>query len=65
MKNEGEITAETSSQMMMWRNLVLVAAIPFAWSLLESFVIGRLVIVNYSPMWLLFVAFIPQPPLLF
>ena len=65
MKNERETTAKTCAQMMMWRNLVLVAAIPFAWSLLESFVIGRLVIANYNPMWLLLVTFIPQPPMLF
>ena len=64
MKNELETNFVICGQMMMWRNVALVFGIPFAWCLLSSFAFGQLSFVNFNPIWLLCIAFAPQPPML-
>lgn len=63
-KNEIEMTAAICAQMMMWRKVGLIMAIPFICSLLGSFALGRFTFVSSAMQSLLCIAFIPQPPML-
>jgi len=64
MGNDFEKTAAICAQMMMWRKVTLIMAIPFICNLLGSFAWGRLTDVSSTMQSLLCIAFIPQPPLL-
>ena len=65
MKNEHEMTTAIVAQMMLWRKITLVMAIPFVCSLLGSFAWGQLRDFSTLTQSLLCIAFIPQPPMLY